>query len=88
MDSKLEENIMNNKFENGKLIRDEEGYQANLIRESKFIEIQTLKAKLSSSDYKLFKFLEGEISEEEYQTIKKERREWRERINELEEELQ
>ena len=75
------------KFVNGKLIKDEAGYKAALEKESKFVEIQELKAKLGSTDYKLFKYLEGELSEEEYQETKSKRQEWRTRINQLEEEL-
>lgn len=75
------------RFIDGKIVKDEEGYHAALIRQDKYEEIQNLKAKLSETDYKLFKYLEGEISEEEYQTIKSQRHEWRTRINELEEEL-
>ena len=75
------------RFENGKLIKDEEGYNSLLLKQSKYDEIQSLKAKLSQTDYKLFKYLEGELSEEEYLLIKKDRQEWRDRINKLEEEL-
>ena len=75
------------KYENGKLIKDEEGYQAALLKQEKLDTIQHLKAELASTDYKLFKYLEGELSEEEYELIKIKRQEWRNQINKLEEEL-
>lgn len=47
-------------------------------------EIKALKAKLSDTDYKAIKYAEGELSAEEYESVKVERRAWRVRINELE----
>ena len=75
------------KFIDGELIKDEEAYQADLEMKRKFSEIRKLKENLSKTDYKLFKYLEGELSIEEYQSIKTQRQEWRDRINQLEEEL-
>lgn len=43
-----------------------------------------LKINLASTDYKLFKYLEGALSEEEFQPIKVQRQQWRNEINELE----
>ena len=48
------------------------------------IEINELKKKLSESDYKAIKYAEGQMSEKEYEPIKAERQEWRDRINFLE----
>ena len=75
------------KFENGELIRNEEGYQADLEMKRKYSEIRILKDHLCETDYKLFKYLEGELSEDDYFAIKTQRQEWRNRINQLEEEL-
>lgn len=75
------------KFDNGKLVKNEKEYEKSKKRERKIIEILELKQKLSSTDYKLFKYLEGEITEEEYLQIKKERQEWRSQINKLEGEI-
>ena len=47
------------------------------------MEIVDLKSKLNNSDYKAIKFAEGIISETEYLSIKSERQNWRNRINEL-----
>lgn len=51
-------------------------------------EIKELKQKLSDTDYQAIKYAEGQISEEEYASIKEERQAWRDRINELEAELE
>lgn len=47
-------------------------------------DIKALKAKLDETDYQAIKFAEGEISAEEYQAVRLERREWRRQINEME----
>lgn len=47
-------------------------------------QIFDLKNKLSKSDYKLFKVMDGEMTEEEYSPTKAERATWRAKINELE----
>ena len=51
---------------------------------TKYAEIQILKQKLASTDYKAIKYAEGWISEEEYSATKAERQALRDRINELE----
>jgi len=48
------------------------------------LEITQLKKQLSDSDYKAIKYAEGQISEEEYASIRAERQGYRDRINELE----
>ena len=50
-------------------------------------EIKELKQKLADTDYQAIKYAEGQISEAEYQPIKEERQMWRDRINELEVEI-
>lgn len=47
-------------------------------------EINELKAKLVSTDYKAIKYAEGALTAEEYAPTKAERQSWRDRINELE----
>lgn len=49
------------------------------------MEIGQCKLELAGSDYKVLKYLEGQLSEDEYLEIKEKRIAWRERINELEE---
>ena len=51
------------------------------------IEINELKRKLTDSDYKVMKYVEGQLSEEEFTSIKAERQAWRNKINELEESI-
>lgn len=50
-------------------------------------EICELKNRLKNSDYKVLKHIENELTEDEYLEIKQERQAWRDRINELQEEL-
>lgn len=47
-------------------------------------QIQVLKKLLIKTDYQAIKFAEGELSAEEYAPIKQLRKEWRQKINELE----
>ena len=48
------------------------------------LEITQLKKQLSDTDYKAIKFAEGQISEEDYASVRAERQGYRDRINELE----
>ena len=48
------------------------------------LEITQLKKQLSDTDYKAIKYAEGQISEEEYASVRAERQGYRDRINELE----
>ena len=50
-------------------------------------EISELKMQLSNTDYQAIKHSEGWITDEEYAEIKAQRQAWRDRINELEEQL-
>ena len=75
------------KFIGGKIVRDNKTYKKTLERVEKQARIEELKQLLKDSDYKLFKYLEGELSEEEFSTYKAERQSWRNEINQLEEEL-
>lgn len=44
-------------------------------------KIAELKQNLSETDYQAIKFAEGQLSEEEYEPIKKQRQLWRDEIN-------
>lgn len=59
-----------------------------LVKTEQLIEIEELKQKLFDTDYQAIKYAEGLISEEEYESIKVKRQSWRDRINELEKELE
>lgn len=50
-------------------------------------QIMALKEELAASDYKAIKFAEGLISAEEYEPIKVARQQLRDRINQLEQQL-
>lgn len=50
-------------------------------------EISELKRNLVNTDYKLYKFLEGELDNAEFEPIKQNRKSWRKRINDLEAEI-
>ena len=62
--------------------------KANTPRNQKLTRIAELKQLLSDSDYKLFKYQDGDMTEEEYAPIRKDRHDWRVKINELEAELE
>jgi hypothetical protein len=47
-------------------------------------EIVFLKSRLARTDYYTYKFVEGDLTEEEFEPIKAQRKEWRDRINQLE----
>ena len=77
------------------------GYKAKLVEDKingigfyvlektpELIEIETLKQQLSDTDYQAIKYAEGHLLEEEYAPIKDQRQVWRDRINELEAELE
>lgn len=52
--------------------------------ESALRQIDDYKKKLFDTDYQAIKFAEGELSAEEYEETKQQRRQWREEINKLE----
>lgn len=54
----------------------------------KIKKIFELKEKLFLTDYQAIKFMEGELTAEEYAPIKEQRKQWRAQINALEIELQ
>lgn len=64
-------------FIDGKLVK-------GTPKENVYGKILELKKKLVETDYKLMKFMEGELTEEEYAPIKAQRQAWRNEINELE----
>lgn len=51
------------------------------------VRISELKSNLAKTDYEAIKFAEGEMSAEDYEPYKVQRRAWRAEINQLEEEL-
>lgn len=57
------------------------------IREEIEQQITDLKAQLAATDYQCLKWCEGYLTDEEYQPIKEQRQELRDKINELENSL-
>ena len=58
--------------------------EQDLLKDQYRLEIQQLKKQLSDTDYKAIKYAEGQISEEEYASVRAERQGYRDRINYLE----
>ena len=56
-----------------------------MTKKELYQELEDLRVKLSSTDFKAIKYAEGLISEEEYAPIKAERQACRDRINEIRE---
>ena len=57
---------------------------SELARKQKLVRIAELKSNLAKTDYEAIKFAEGEMSAEDYEPYKVQRRAWRNEINELE----
>lgn len=58
-----------------------------IAKRQKVKRINELKSNLAKTDYEAIKFAEGEMSAEDYESYKLQRRAWRAEINQLEEEL-
>ena len=70
-------------FINNKIIKNET-YDLDMQVAEINRQINEYKDKLRETDYKALKYFEGFISEEEYKPIKEERQTYRDKINELE----
>lgn len=62
--------------------------KANTPRNQNLTRITELKQLLRDSDYKLFKYQDGDMTDEEYAPIKAQRHAWRVEINQLEAEIE
>ena len=58
--------------------------EEDLLKDQYRLEITQLKKQLSDTDYKAIKYAEGQISEEDYASVRAERQGYRDRINYLE----
>ena len=58
--------------------------EEDLLKDQYRLEITQLKKQLSDTDYKAIKYAEGQISEDDYASVRAERQGYRDRINELE----
>ena len=76
-------------YDNG-VYRDMTEEEEAILRTNSDVSVETqineLKEKLRETDYQAIKYAEGLINEEDYATTKKQRQEWRDKINELESE--
>lgn len=72
------------KYVNGKIIKDEAAYQKQVQRDTAIGRIEELKNLLLNTDHKVVKYMEGLITEEEYNEVKAQRQAWRAEIHELE----
>ena len=72
------------------IVRDEINKIAffKLVEREEHKEIEVLKKKLAETDYLTLKYMEGQLTEEEFTPIKEQRQACRNRINELEAELE
>lgn len=61
--------------------------EADLLKDQYRLEITQLKKQLSDTDYKAIKYAEGQISEEDYASVRELRQGYRDRINYLESQL-
>lgn len=52
-----------------------------------WVRMGNLKKKLAETDFQAIKYAEGELTEEEYEPIKQQRKAWRKEYNELEQQL-
>lgn len=71
-------------WENGKIVPNTEKVEETEVVFDEQFELAVLKDKLRSSNDKAVEFAAGEITAEEFEPIKQQRKAWRERINELE----
>lgn len=71
-------NLGTDTFENGVVVQ-----HSNTAEENK-LRIIELKQKLAATDYYCLKYVDGELSEEEYAPIKAQRQAYRSEINQLE----
>ena len=70
-------------FINNQIIKNET-YELDMQLAEINRQISECKEKLTQSDYKALKYLEGFISEDDYKPIKEERQKYRDKINSLE----
>lgn len=70
----------------GKIVKNKQ-YDIDKDNMSIIVKIDELKKKLQETDYKCLKYVDGALSEEEYEEVKELRQSYRDEINKLEETL-
>lgn len=77
---------------NGEFIANDEAAQIAMeekaAKDAILSEISSLKNQLSKTDYQAIKFAEGQLTAEEFASMRAQRQEWRDQINELENQLE
>lgn len=63
------------------------GYSMPEAPSTNFEKIELLKSQLESTDYQAIKYAEGQISAKDYESMRSQRQQWRNEINQLEAEL-
>ena len=79
--------ISERQYENYKKQQEKEHTKksSNHIKRARINELKNL---LRTSDYKVIKYVEGLLLQEEYDSIKEQRQKWRDEINSLEKDLE
>jgi len=76
---------------NGEYIPDPALFEADRLRREQkanvFTKISRLKSYLARSDAEIIKYVEGLLTEEDFEAVKKQRQTWREEIEKLESDL-
>ena len=62
-------------------------YSMDEVPSTNLEKIALLKLQLDSTDYQAIKFSEGQISAEDYDRMRSQRQQWRDEINQLEDEV-
>ena len=77
------------KYVNGKYIKMTDEEISAIKNQPRDIqgEMEEIKEKLSATDYKCLKHIDGDLTDEEYEPVKLQRKEWRKQYNDLEAEL-
>lgn len=75
------------KYIKKKIVKDDVAYETSQKKSAILAKIAQLKALLEQTDYEAIKYAEGQLSESEYAEMKQQRKEYRDKINKLEESL-
>ena len=71
------------KYAGGEIVKDEKARGSLSDKATAYDRMIALKRMLASTDYKTMKYIEGKLTEEEYEAAKAERQLWRDEINEI-----
>lgn len=74
------------KYVGGEIVKDEKTRESLSGKAAAYDRMIALKGMLADTDYKTMKYIEGKLTEEEYEAAKAERQLWRDEINEIQQE--